>query len=115
MKSLKELQKEYDALDDDANDWQVFNKSYAIQRATLSEEFKGVVLPEFEPLVKECIEKAPESFYILLHTGQKFVYYSSKARLVPMYDKGKKGKKIYLPPHNFMKYFSFLKTGSNGI
>lgn len=109
MKSLNEYKKEYDAMDDETNDFQVFKNIYGQQRATLSEEFKGVVLPEFLPLVLECIEKGPESFYIVLHTGQKFVYYSSKARLVPMYAKGKKGKKIYLPPHNFMKYFSFLK------
>lgn len=115
MKSLKEWQEQYDNLDDDCNDFKAFNASYGIKRAALSEEFKGIVLPEFEPLVKECIEKAPESFYITLHTGQRYVYYCSKARLVPMYEKGRKGKKIYLPPHNFMKYFSFLKSGSNGI
>lgn len=108
MRSSKELKEEFDSLPNEASDFKAFNLSYAIVRAENSEEFRSVVLPQFEPLVKECIEKAPESFYIMLHTGQRFVYYCSKCRLVPMYEKGKKGKSIYLPPHNFMKYFSFL-------
>ena len=51
MKSLKEWQEQYDNLDDDCNDFKAFNASYGIKRAALSEEFKGIVLPEFEPLV----------------------------------------------------------------
>lgn len=106
MKSLKEWQAKYDALEPDAEDYMVDYVLGGIERASLSEEFKGMVLFEFEPLTKECIEKAPESFYIKLHTGQKYVYYSSKALLIPLLKWGKRGQKVFLPPHSFMKYFS---------
>lgn len=109
MKPSKEILSEIESLKEDANDFLYFNKSIQLKKALLSEEFKNQVLPQFLPLTKECIEKAPESFFITLHSGQRYVYYCSTARLVPIYKKGKKGKTIYLTPNYFLKYFSFLK------
>jgi len=115
MKSSKQYQEEIDALDENAFWHEITEKYNGLQRAIFSEAFKAVVLPQFMPLVKECIEKSAESFFILLHTGQKYIYYSSKARLVPVHEKGKQGQNVFLLPLNFMQYFAFIKPVNNAI
>lgn len=83
---------------------------YQLQRATLSEEFKKNVLPAFLRTAKECIEKADESFFITLLDGRRFVYYSSKARLVQLLSKGRKGPSQYLPPNKFLRHFIDIQS-----
>ena len=105
MKSSKDIQAEIDALQPDDNDWRYWKLEGQLNRAILSEEFREVALPTLKAKTNQCEEKADESFFITLQDGKRFVYYSSKGRLVPIYAKGKKGRGVKVPPLRLLAYF----------
>lgn len=115
MKSVEQAQKDYQELlslansrDEESDMFRLMNKGKAIVRAKRSEAFAHKVLPKFLPLVKECVERGSESYYITLNDGRKYVYYPTKCNLRTIVN-GKQARKIILEPNRFLKYFSFLE------
>jgi hypothetical protein len=110
MESVKQVQKNIDSLTDDDNDMRFYNAFNKLERAKKSENFKLNVLPIFIPMVKECIEKAQESYYITIPDGRKYIYYPTKHKLHTIVG-NKHTRKIYLHVNGFLKYFSFINEG----
>lgn len=115
MKSVEEAKlayeqerKEANARNDESDIFRLMNKQNVILRARRSELFAHKVLPEFLPLVKECVEKGQESYYITLNNGKKYIYYPTSSMLHIIVN-GRSARKIKLYPNQFLKYFSFLR------
>lgn len=116
MKSVEQAKKDYQDLlslansrDEESDIFKLINKDRTIARAKRSELFAYEILPKFLPLVKECVEKGNESYYITLNDGRRYVYYPTKCNLRTLVN-GKQTKKIMLEPKRFLKYFSFLEA-----
>ena len=106
--AYEEASKEVNARDEEADIFRLMNKKKVILRARRSELFAYKVLPEFLPLVKECVEKGHESYYITLNNGKRYIYYPTSSKLHTIVN-GRSARKITLYPNQFFKYFSFLK------
>ncbi len=113
MDSAASIQQKIDSLTGEESEFEYQRLRNQLQRATLSEEFKKNVLPAFLRTAKECVEKADESFFITLQNGRKFVYYCSKASLVELLSKGRKGKRFYVPPHKFLRHMIDTEHGKS--